>query len=58
VVSTSSPAANSVTQLAETAILNYMALKGQAANFQTVFPKQGLGAAASQMALTAFAPIV
>jgi hypothetical protein len=58
VVSTSSAAANSVTQLAETAILNYMALKGTSANFQTVFPKQGLGATVSQMALTAFAPIV
>jgi hypothetical protein len=58
VVSTSSPAANSVTQLAETAVLNYMALKGTSATFQTVFPKHGLGGAASQAALTAFAPIV
>ncbi len=58
VVTTSSPAANSVTQLAETVILNYMALKGKQAMFQTTFPLQGLGGAASQTAMTAFAPIV
>jgi hypothetical protein len=60
VLSTGSPAANSVTQLAELAILNYMGLLGATANngFQTLFPTQGLGAPASQAALTAFAPIV
>jgi hypothetical protein len=58
VVSTASPAANSVTQLAETAILNYMALNGKSSQFMTTFPKQGLGAAPAQAALTAFAPIV
>jgi hypothetical protein len=60
VLSTGSPAANSVTQLAELAILNYMGLLGTAANngFQTLFPTQGLGAATSQAALTAFVPIV
>jgi hypothetical protein len=37
-----------------------MGLLGTAANngFQTLFPTQGLGAATSQAALTAFVPIV
>ncbi|HXY76502.1 MAG TPA: hypothetical protein VEH54_06300 [Steroidobacteraceae bacterium] len=57
VVSTSSPAANSVTQLAELAILNYMGLIGTDAQFPTLFPTQGLGPASSLAALTAFTPI-
>ncbi len=56
--STSSPAANSVPQIPEVMLLNYMALLGQAGNFSTVFPKQGLGSPTQQAALTAFGQIV
>jgi hypothetical protein len=56
--STSSPAANSVTQIPEVMILNYMSMIGQGANFSTVFKQQGLGSSAQQAALTAFGPIV
>ncbi|MBS0364307.1 MAG: general secretion pathway protein GspF [Proteobacteria bacterium] len=58
VVSTSSPAANSVNQLVELVILNYMGLMGIDAQFATAgyFPSQGLGA--NLAALTAFNPIV
>jgi hypothetical protein len=55
---TSSPAANSVEQLVETVVLNYMALHGTQGQFATLFPNQGLGNAAAQTAITAFAPIV
>jgi hypothetical protein len=55
---TSSPAANSVEQLVQTVILNYMALHGQQGQFGTLFPTQGLGGAAALDAITAFAPIV
>ena len=55
---TSSPAANSVTQIPETMLLNYMALLGQAQNFSITFPQQGLGSTAVQQSMTAFAPIV
>jgi hypothetical protein len=55
---TSSPAANSVEQLVQTVILNYMALHGQQGQFGTLFPTQGLGSAAALDAITAFAPIV
>ena len=56
---TSSPAANSVEQLVETVILNYMALHGTQGQFSTLFPNQGLGnATAQEAAITAFAPIV
>jgi hypothetical protein len=55
---TSSPAANSVEQLVQTVVLNYMALHGQQGQFGTLFPTQGLGSAAGQDAVTAFAPIV
>ncbi|MGH8211102.1 MAG: hypothetical protein ACREU6_16200 [Steroidobacteraceae bacterium] len=54
----SSPAANSVMQIPEVMILNYLGLMGQAGQFSTLFPQQGLGAASSQAAMTAFAPIV
>jgi hypothetical protein len=58
VVSTSSPGANSVVQLVEMVVLNYLSLhtslQGQ---FGTLFPQQGLGTASNQAALTAFAPI-
>jgi hypothetical protein len=55
---TSSPAANSVEQLVETVVLNYMALHGDQGNFSALFPNQGLGGTAQQEAITAFAPIV
>jgi hypothetical protein len=55
--STSSPAANSVTQIPEVMLLNYMSLAGKA-NFGTLFPQQGLGSPAAQAAMTAFGPIV
>jgi hypothetical protein len=55
---TGSPAANSVEQLVETVILNYMALHGTQGQFGTLFPNQGLGNAAAQDAITAFEPIV
>jgi hypothetical protein len=55
---TSSPAANSVEQLVQTVVLNYMALHGQQGQFGTLFPTQGLGSAAGQDAVTAFEPIV
>lgn len=56
--STSSPAANSVMQIPEVMILNYLALQNRAGEFGSLFPMQGLGATAAQAALTAFAPIV
>jgi hypothetical protein len=56
--STSSPAANSVTQIPEVMILNYMAMIGQGAQFSTVFKQQGLGSLTQQAALTAFGPVV
>jgi hypothetical protein len=43
VMSTSSPAANAVNLLAETVILNYMALHGQAGAFQTMTYANGMG---------------
>jgi hypothetical protein len=58
VVSTSSPAANSVVQLVETVVLNYMGLhSGLEGQFSTLFPTQGLGSPSSQASLIAFAPI-
>ena len=54
----SSPAANSVTQIPETMLLNYLGLIGQASQFSTFFPQQGLGSTATQQAMTAFAPII
>ena len=59
VVSTSSPGANSVVQLVEMAVLNYLSLHGSLqGQFSNLFPQQGLGTASNQAALTAFAPIV
>jgi hypothetical protein len=56
--STSSPAANAVNLLAETVILNYMALHGQAGAFQTMTygtgTGTGLGAASTYDSLIAF----
>ena len=60
--STSSPAANSVTQIPEAMLLNYMSLAGIAganfSNFTTTFPGQGLGSVAALTGMTAFGPIV
>jgi hypothetical protein len=58
VVSTSSPAANSVNQLVELVILNYMGLMGTDGKFPTVFPMQGLGSGSALAGMTVFAPIV
>ncbi|HET9388438.1 MAG TPA: hypothetical protein VFO44_02205 [Steroidobacteraceae bacterium] len=55
---TSNPAANSVTQLVETVVLNYLGLQGKDGMFSSLFPTQGLGSASAQAALTAFQPII
>ena len=52
------PAANNVNLLVNTVLLNYMALHGEQGNFATLFPNHGLGNAAQQDSLTAFASIV
>jgi hypothetical protein len=54
---TSGPAANSVMQIPEVFILNYMAMIGKAGAFGSTFPMQGLGSATAQAALTAFPQI-
>ncbi len=54
----SHPGANAVNLLVETVILNYMALHGEAGNFPTVFPTNGLGSSTLRDSITAFAPIV
>lgn len=54
---TSSAAANANNLLTEVVALNWMAANGTAANFSAVFPTQGLGAMASQVALTSFTQI-
>jgi hypothetical protein len=58
VVTTSSPAANSVNQIPELIMLNYMGLLGTDSQFTTLFPQQGLGAASALAAMTVFEPIV
>ncbi|HEY6516510.1 MAG TPA: hypothetical protein VIY50_10225 [Steroidobacteraceae bacterium] len=58
VVSTSSPGANSVEQLVEMLVLNYMALQGVEGQFSTLFPQQGLGSPSDQAGLIAFGSIV
>jgi hypothetical protein len=58
VVTSSSPAANSVNQIPELIILNYMGLLGTDAQFSSLFPMQGLGASAQLAAMTAFTPVV
>lgn len=54
----SSPAANNVNLLAETVVLNYMALHGEQALFGSRLPGHGLGNAALQDSVIAFNPIV
>jgi hypothetical protein len=52
------PAANNVNLLAETVVLNYMALHGDQGNFGTAVPAHGLGNSTLQDSLTAFEPIL
>jgi hypothetical protein len=54
---TSSPGANAPNLVTQLVTLNWMALNGVDANFGTVFPMQGLGAATARTALTAFTKI-
>ena len=59
--STSSPAANSVMQIPEVMLLNYLSLAGKLTPgtdvFSALFPMQGLGSTTAQAALTAFGAI-
>lgn len=54
---TSSPAANNVNLLVNTVLLNYMALNGDRANFEGLFPGHGLGNMASVDNLVVFDPL-
>jgi len=54
----SSPFANSVTQLAEMVVLNYLALHGEEAKFNTVLTNPGLGSGAAVAPYIAFNKIV
>lgn len=58
VETSSSPFANSVVQLAEMAVLNYMGLHGEEANFGTVLNNPGLGTGAAVAPFISFDPIV
>ncbi len=60
VETTSSVAANNVNQLVDTVVLNYLALHGTdyRANYNSLFPNNGLGNDALMMSLTAFDPII
>jgi hypothetical protein len=57
VVNSSSPAANNVNLLVQTVLLNYMALHGEAGNYNTLFGS-ALGAGTALDGLIAFEPIV
>ena len=58
-MSTSSPGANSVVQLVEMVVLNYLSLHTKfLGSFGTAFPQQGLGSSSDQQSLIAFPPIV
>ncbi|MDX1496154.1 MAG: hypothetical protein R3352_01230 [Salinisphaeraceae bacterium] len=50
----SSPAANNVNLLVQTVLLNYMALHGEEANFESLFPTHGLGNSISRDRLMGF----
>jgi hypothetical protein len=52
------PAANNVNLLAETVVLNYLALHDEQDTLQSVLPGHGLGDSTLQDSLTAFEPIV
>lgn len=58
VETSATPAANNVNLLAETVVLNYMALHGENAQFGNALPGHGLGNATLQDSMTAFQPIV
>lgn len=53
----SSPAANNVNLLAQTVILNYMALHGEQGNFENVIRGHGLGSVALRDTLIGIAPL-
>ncbi len=53
----SSPAANNVNQLVQTVVLNYMALNGEEAQFESVIPGHGLGGTSSRDRLVGLEPI-
>ena len=53
----SSPAANNVNLLVNTVLLNYMALNGDRAQFETLFPAHGLGGSGSVDSLVVFEPL-
>jgi hypothetical protein len=67
VATSGSPAANSVTNLVQTVVLNYMALHGEDANFSTLYPgpnappgpnlNNTLGGPTAQQSLIAFQPL-
>ncbi len=58
VETSATPAANNVNLLAETVVLNYLALHGENGQFGNILPGHSLGNAALQDSLTAFQPIV
>ena len=51
---TSSPAANANNLLVQTVMLNWMAANGTIANFDAIFPTQGLGPASARVPYVAF----
>ena len=53
----SSPTANNVNLLVNTVLLNFMALNGDRAGFEALFPGHGLGNAASLDGLVVFEPL-
>ncbi|MEL6870857.1 MAG: hypothetical protein AAFO81_13740 [Pseudomonadota bacterium] len=57
-VTGSTPIANNVNLLVEAVALNYLAIHGEQANFETLFPNHGLGNTTLRDSLTAFNPIV
>ena len=57
VETTAAPFANSVSTLAETVVLNYLALNGKAGDFDKVLPNNGLGTATDWDKYIAFAPM-
>ena len=58
VETSATPASNNVTQLAQTIVLNYMALHNETGRFDKVIPDQGLGLPTDWDKLIAFEPIV
>lgn len=58
VETTATPAANSVNQLVNTVILNYLALHDQIGDFPGLFPNHGLGNLADLERYVAFEPII